>query len=119
MRSSKDSHLITVRDAQYRWRATGNDGWISIVIWPSDNPGPTIAGSFDYHQKFVKNEGRDSWSAVDQLIVTSRLIARVIEHAISARAYDPAQKGPQLNLGKLEEVIRWEDGLRLSDARGE
>jgi len=40
MRSQKGSRRIVVRAVEYRWRATGNDGYISIGIWPANNTGP-------------------------------------------------------------------------------
>src|SRR5438477_4806381 len=112
MRSSKGSHLIMVRGAQYRWRATGNDGYISVSIWPVNNVGRFISGFFAYHQTWVHNRDGSYSSAGDQIVVTSRLIRRIVEHAITAYEYDPNKKGKQLNLRALEEVVKWDDAFR-------
>jgi hypothetical protein len=114
MRSTKDSHLITVQGAQYRWRATGNDNYITVVIWPVNNIGPCITGNFGYHHTMIDQGGGCYKSAGDQLIVTSRLIRRILEHAVASHGYDSAKKGRQLNLKALEDVIKWDDALRAS-----
>jgi len=114
MRNSKGTHLITVRGVGYRWRATGNDNYISVSIWPVNNMGPLIGGFFGYHQSFVDNQDGSSSSAGNQIVVTSRLIRRIIEHAIVAHQYDPNRKGKQLDLRALEELVRWDDAVRAS-----
>lgn len=118
MRSSKGSHLIAVRGAQYRWRATGNDGYISVSIWPVSNIGPFISGSFGYHQTFVANRDGSYSSAGDQIVVTSRLVRRIIDYAITAHRYDPNRKGKELRLYALEKLIKWDDAVRASSPRG-
>jgi hypothetical protein len=39
-----------VVDVEYRWRATGNDGYISIGIRPTNNVGPFITGALRDHE---------------------------------------------------------------------
>jgi len=42
----------------YRWRVTGNDGYISVSIWPINKIGPSIHGNFDYQQTWLaKGDG--------------------------------------------------------------
>jgi hypothetical protein len=115
MRSSKNSHLIAVQGGQYRWRAKGNDGCIMVSIWPTNNLGPFISGRFGYHDTYVDNSDGSSSSLGNQIIVTSRLVRRIIEHAITAHEYDPNGKGKQLDLGALEHVIKWDDAVRASN----
>ncbi len=50
MRSHKGSRRILVSGVEFRWRATGNDGYISIGIWPTNNIGPFIQGNLSYHE---------------------------------------------------------------------
>lgn len=89
MRSQKGSHRIVVCGVEYRWRATGNDGHISIGIWPSNNVGPYIQGNLGYHETWIDN-GDGSWSSMgNQIVITSRIIRRIIEHAIAAHGFDP------------------------------
>lgn|SRR6266850_301070 len=118
MRSSKGSHLITVRGEQYRWRATGNDNYISVSIWPVNNIGAFIGGFFGYHQTMVDNHEGSYSSAGDQIVVTSRLVRRIIEHVITHHQYDPNRKGKQLSLRALEGLIKWDDAIRASNPQG-
>lgn len=112
MRSSKGSHRIVVQNVKYRWRATGNDGFISIGIWTSSNIGPFIGGLFEYQETHV-NKDDGSFSAIgNQIVVTNRLIRRVIEHAITVRQYEPHMKGRELHLGILNSVINLDDAVR-------
>jgi len=112
MRSSKGSHLITVQGVDYRWRATGNDEYISVGIWPVGNIGPFIGGFFGYHDTLVDNRDSSYSTAGDQIVITARLVRRIIEHAITAHAYDPNKKGKELNLKALEGLINWDDAFR-------
>jgi hypothetical protein len=56
MRRSKGSRRIVVQDVEYRWRAAGDDGYITFGIWPLNNIGPYIQGNFeiprDLHRKW-------------------------------------------------------------------
>jgi hypothetical protein len=114
MRSRKGSHRIVVCCVEYRWRATGNDGYISIGIWPSNNVGPYIKGNLGYHETWIDN-GDGSWSSAgNQIVITNRIIKRVIEHAISAHGFDPLVRGKKLNLRVLDNVVKWDDATRAS-----
>ena len=117
MRSSKGSHRIVVRNSKYRWRATGNDGYISIGIWPTNNIGPFICGHLRYHETWIANGNGSLSSALNQIVVTNRLIRRIIEHAITKHRYDPQAKGKELNLTVLDEVIKWDDAVRATLGR--
>src|SRR5689334_17163409 len=98
MRSQKKSRRIVVHDVEYRWRAMGQDGWIGIGIWPVDNVGPYIHGNLGYHETMVENGDGSSSSAGDQIILTNRIVRRIIEHAIAAHGYNPHMEGKELNL---------------------
>jgi hypothetical protein len=113
MRSSKGGHRIVVLDVEYRWRAKGNDGYILIVIWPMNNVGPQILGTLRYHDTLFEH-GDSRFSAGDQIIVTNRLIRRIIEYAIAEHHYDSKVKGKELNLRALDEVIKLSDAVRAS-----
>jgi hypothetical protein len=114
MRSQKGSRRITVNDVDYRWRATGDDGYISLSIWPLNNVGPYIQGNFGYHQTWSPN-GDGSYSSLgDQIVITNRIIRRIVEYAISAHRYTPLLKGKTLNLKVLDNVIKWDDAVRAS-----
>jgi hypothetical protein len=111
MRASKGSHRIAVGEVEYRWRATGNDGYICISIWPTSNIGPYLGGNLRYHEGWIDDDG--SWgSGGNQLVVTNRIIRRIIEYAISEYNYDPTVKGKELHLNALDEAIEWKDAVR-------
>ena len=117
MRNTKGTHVIAVAGAEYRWRAKGNDECISIGIWPANDVGPYIGGRFCYHNRWIDNGDGTSTSSGDQLVVTSRLVKRIIEHALSKCGYNPKLKGKQLDLGPLEDIIKLDDGVRASNPR--
>lgn len=77
--SKKGSRKIVVDNHEFRWRATGSDDWISIVIWPVENENSRLVGSSGYHSNIVKvNEGH--YSATDQAVITNRVIRKIIMH---------------------------------------
>jgi hypothetical protein len=114
MRSKKGSRQIVVQNVEYRWHAKGNDGCIHVSIWTKSNVGPMITGILGYDETWMpQGAGRFS-SKGDQLVVTNRLIRRIIEHALAARKYDPCSKGGELDLGNLEKFIKLDDAIRAS-----
>jgi hypothetical protein len=115
MRSLKSSRRILVQGVEYRWQATGNDGYITIGIWPVNNIGPFIRGSFNYHETWINNRDGSSSSARDQIVITNRIIRRIIEHAIIDHHYDPTVKGEELNLKVLDGLIKWDDAVRADN----
>ena len=112
MRSSKGSRRIVVRDVEYRWRAAGDDGYIRIGIWPMNNVGPYIQGNFKYHETWLDNGDGSRSSAGDQIVITNRIVRRIVEHAIDKHSYSPEFKGQELNLHALDDVIQWDDAVR-------
>jgi hypothetical protein len=110
MRSSKGSRRIQVCGVAYRWRASGNDGYIAVSVWPLNNIGAFIQGSFGYHETCVRfGDGR---AMSTQIVITTRIIRRIIEHAITHHAYDPNLKGSVVNLQVLDSVIPRDDAVR-------
>jgi hypothetical protein len=101
-----------VRGVEYRWRATGDDGYISIGIWPANNTGPYIRGNLRYHETWIDNGDGSTSSAGDQIVVTSRIISRVIEHAMAVHDYDPRVLSKELNLEVLDDVVKRDDAVR-------
>jgi hypothetical protein len=67
--------------------------------------GAVIGCSFRYDKTGIDNrDGRWS-SAGNQIIFRNRIGGRIIEHATTARAYDPNERGTELNLQVLDDVI--------------
>jgi hypothetical protein len=112
MRNIKNSRRLKVNDIEYHWRATGGDGYISIGIWPSNNIGPYIQGNLKYHETLIDNGDTIRRSAGNQIVVTNKIIRRIIEHAICKHHYNPKAKSKQLNLYVLDYIIKWEDTIR-------
>jgi hypothetical protein len=112
MRSQKGSRRIVVSEVEYRWRATGDDGHISIGIWPTNNIGPYIHGNLRYHETWIDNGDGSSSSSGNQIVVTNRIIRRIIEHAKASFGYDPQGRGKELNLRVLDDVVVWSDTVR-------
>jgi hypothetical protein len=48
-------------------------------------------------------------------VVTSKILRRVIEHAIAQHGYDPNVSRAELKLGQLDLAIQWRDAVRASD----
>lgn len=114
MRSQKGSRRIVVGAVEYCWRASGDDGYISIGIWPTNNTGPYIQGNLCYHETWIENADGSRSAAGNQIVVTSRIIRRIIEQAITVHGYDPQVRGKELNLRVLDDVIKWDDAIRGS-----
>jgi hypothetical protein len=115
MRRGKGSRRISVGAVEYRWRATGDDGYISLGIWPVNNIGPYIRGNLRYHTTYLEIGNGVQSSAGDQIVITNRMVRRVIELAVTHHAYDPTVNGAVLNLGPLDAAVRWDDAVRASD----
>jgi hypothetical protein len=112
-KAHKAARNIVVKDVAYRWRATGNDGWIALTVWPTALPGPAIHCTFDYDHTFVPKRAGVT-STTRQIVITARIVRRVIEYAIRTHRYDASAKGPELDLKKVDEVIDRSDALRSS-----
>lgn len=111
-RSKKQNRNITVNDVAYCWRATGDDGYIALTIWPNKLEGPAICANFDYHETWIPRGGGTHSSAGDQIVITNRIVRRVILHAIERFAYNPARKGKLLQIQHVDREIDVHDAIR-------
>ena len=106
--SKKGSRNISVDGHEFKWRATGNDGWISIILWPVSNEDSRVVASIDYHHDMKKvNEGH--YSSQGQLVVTNRIIKELILHVGIEKII--ASHG-QINIGKIEDFYNVSNALR-------
>ena len=106
--NKKGSRRIEIDGTEFRWRATGNDGWISIVVWPAENDRSRLVGSVDYHQEAREaNDGH--YTLHHQIVVTNRLIRRLILHFGIEELLAANQ---QINVGRLEDLIDVGDAVR-------
>lgn len=53
----KGSRKTMLREVEFRWRATGNDGFISVGIWPTRYIGPSIHGNLRCHETRIDKGG--------------------------------------------------------------
>lgn len=107
-RRTVGARRITFRNVTFRWRATGNDGWISLTIWPTE--GRAITCNFGYHQKATpRADGVALLSG--QLVITNRIVRRVLVYAIEQHGYEPSGVG-QLNLRNIDAMIDLSDAER-------
>jgi hypothetical protein len=65
------------------------------------------------YDETLEPNGPDRWiSRGDQIVVTNRIVRRIIEYAIQEKAYSPAERGEQLRLIRVHELIDVSDAKR-------
>lgn len=103
------SRKIIVDNKEFRWRATGNDGWISITIWPVDT-NMKIVGTMEYHAKYEKNldDYKPYTKVQGQIIITNRVIRKIIEYVTVEKIL---QIKGIVNLGRLENIYNIDNAL--------
>lgn len=101
-----------VSDVEYRWWATGHDGCIGVDIRPANNLGTYISGTLLYHEGGVHNEAGNWSPEARQIVVTNRIVRRIIEHAITSFGYVPEAVVTKLRLAGLDDVVEWRDEVR-------
>ncbi len=106
--NTKGSRRIEVDGTEFRWRATGNDGWISVVVWPTRNDRTRLVGSVGYHH--VAQEVAEGHHTLhNQIVVTNRIIRRLILHY---GVKELLEADRQIDAGRLEEIIEIDDAIR-------
>jgi hypothetical protein len=110
-KSTKNARHIVVNDVAYLWRATGNDGWIPLVVWPDSLPGPPIACTFGYDQTGVPM-ANGSTILTKQIVITNKIVLCVVEYAIREFGYDARTQGKQLALRGVDKAIDMSNVLR-------
>jgi hypothetical protein len=111
-RARKNSRHIIVEGVAFSWRAAGDDGCITLTIWPDILGGASICAHFGYHETWLPRGGGTYSSAGDQIVVTNRLVRRVILHAIEQFSYDPARKGKLIRIPQVDQRIKIDDAGR-------
>lgn len=77
--NTKGSRRIEIDGTEFRWRATGNDDWISVVVWPAANDRTRVVGNIGYHQE-AREVAEGHYTLHNQVVVTNRIIRRLILH---------------------------------------
>jgi hypothetical protein len=112
MRSTRGTRRIVVGGTEYRWRARGDDGYIVIGVWPANNVGGFILASAGYHETEIDAKKGGIRVNCAPLVVTNRLVRRVIEHAVAVHRYDPNVNAADLGVGRIEDIVGWQDAVR-------
>jgi hypothetical protein len=106
--NKKGSRKIVVEEHEFRWRATGNDGWITVVIWPVENENSRLVGTAQYHSNLLKvNEGQ--YSATDQIVITNRIIREII---LYYSVGEIIKNNGQINIGDIENIFNMENAVK-------
>ncbi|MEO0480893.1 MAG: hypothetical protein AAF196_15585 [Planctomycetota bacterium] len=109
---------ITVRDVRYHYWVRCEPGvfgrYFSLTVRPIDRSGRELGGILDSLEISVQTRG-GSLSVRDPIVVTPRVIRRVLEFAIDEAGYDPAEKGPPLHLPSLQTQIDLRDARSADD----
>ncbi len=113
-RSRKGSRGIKVDGVAYRWRATGSDMTVELAIWPDSGSGRSVHTRFSYGET-VSPKGPGRWvSNGDQIVITTRIVERVIRYAISKHGYATTLDGPALELPFIEFEIDMDGVIRAN-----
>lgn len=117
MKASKGSRKIVFNNIEFRWRASGNDGYITVTIWPLEQPGPTIRGTLKYDERFTKGDTYfGCWiSDKKQIVVTNRLIRRILIYVCEHNQHSYQERNSEINLGELEKIIDCSDAIRANE----
>ena len=100
----KGSRIISIGDFQYRWMASGNDGWIDLYVELDGGQGQGLAAKFDYHHE--KYHFEKSIRLKQQFSLTPDIVKQTIELG-KKLGWQPDEKGKALNLGHLDEKVTW------------
>jgi len=106
--SKKGNRNITVDEHDFKWRATGNDGGINIVLWPVSNEDSRVVASIEYHHE-MKEVGEGHFTSQSQLVVTNRIIKELIMHVGVDKILN--NQG-QMNIGRVEGFYNVSNALR-------
>ncbi len=109
--SKKGSRNIAVNNHKFRWRVTGSDEVISVVVWPTDNEDSRAVARVGYHNDWEESQDGIRTSK-GQLIVTNRMVRELILHVGVEQLLE--NKG-QINVGGIEEFYDIKGAVRSSN----
>lgn len=106
--NKKGSRNITVSGHDFKWRATGSDELISIVLWPQKNENSRVVASIGYHNEMKQTE-EGCFVSQSQVLVTNRMIRELILHVGVEKILN---HHGQLNVGRIEDIYPVSNALR-------
>jgi hypothetical protein len=98
------SRVITVEEYNYRWMASGNDGWIDLYVELDGEKGQRLMVKFDYHHKRIQMN--DSVSLQQQFVVTPDIVRQTIIYG-KKNGWKPSEKGKPLDLHHIDDKVNW------------
>lgn len=98
----KGSRKISVGGYQYLWMATGNDGWIDLIVCISSGEGQKLKAQFNYHSVHLPVE--NAFRLTQKLNITPFIVKQVIIYGLNL-GWTPGKKDSDLNLGFLDDKI--------------
>ena len=106
--NKKGSRKIIVDNKEFRWRATGNDGDITVIIWPVDNENSRLVGHMGYHHH-EQQRPDGSCVSLSQALVTNRIVREVIlQHGVR----ELISHNGQQDIGNIEAYFNMEYAVR-------
>ena len=102
-RATTGARNIAVDGGAYHWRARGVHNGVSLVVWPAGQSGPMLTACFE----------DDAGVGREQVVVTARLVRRVINLARSKHGYDPnGDAQGTFNLPRVTTLVQTADAIR-------
>ena len=99
----KGSRIIKVGNIDYRWMASGNDGWIDLYIESEAANGQPLKVKFEYYHKEVKKI--DGVALKQQFIVTPDIVRQTIELGMK-EGWEPNKAVKPLDLHHIDDKIK-------------
>jgi hypothetical protein len=106
--NQKGSRKIVVDGHIFRWRATGDDGCISLVIWSVENQDSRLIGWMGYHS-YMMPIGVGVYQLTNQIIITNRVVRTVI---LRYGADNLIKNTGRVNIGSIESLFDIQNAIR-------
>lgn len=110
--SRRNSRKIVVDDREYRWSPSRDSGFMVLVVQHSSGNGKKLEVVISDDQHVIIENGSYSieYDAVDQLLITPKLVETMIREALKA-VWNPEETGPPVELSFLEGHLETRRGL--------
>lgn len=105
----KGTRKIVIDGYSYSWIASGNDGWIDLIICSTYEPGQKLLAQFSYLSFYIETDISTNSEIKQGLTIPPSLVKKVIEYGINS-GWSPDKKGTDLQLGCLDKKL----GFKLS-----
>ncbi|MFC5048392.1 hypothetical protein ACFSTE_13645 [Aquimarina hainanensis] len=104
----KGFRSINVNDRLYKYKVTGEDGGIRVIVGLPNSNGQVLIGWISYHSSHVSNLNSEgiakSWSLYQRTIVTPKTIREVILYGLDNN-WKPEENLKQMLIPDLDDKI--------------